>query len=433
MTRLFLTLYIGISALLVGLFFTTQYLVDYWFKDDLQRIVAEQARGVPTLLESLAAKRPMPEVAEEMTAAFDKSMLPLSVTPFPKDHAPLPAGEIQVLDAENFLLHYRTKDSKWLMTLGPNRNPPDFEYVNYLFLTGLFISLAGVCLAWITMLKRKIRRLEETTLAFATGDLDARAPVTGAWRLGSLNDNFNTMATRIQRLVQSHKQLTNAVAHELRSPIFRLRFRLDVLAGAANPETRVRALAGTGEDLDELDDLVDELLTHARLERINTELALHETDLVPWLAEQHRRLTTTTHVNIGWYAQSSRCPVRLDEKLLARALDNLVRNALTHGRQRVTLELELADGYCLLHVDDDGPGVPAADRERIFDPFVRLDDSRTRSTGGHGLGLSIVREAVRLHQGQISVADSPLGGARFTVRLPLASATDIVREKRKRA
>jgi signal transduction histidine kinase len=109
-----------------------------------------------------------------------------------------------------------------------------------------------------------------------------------------------------------------------------------------------------------------------------------------------------------------------DPAALGRVLHNLARNAAAHAARTVAFALAEADGWAVLHVDDDGPGVPPADRTRVFDRFVRLDEARDRAGGGSGLGLAIVAEIVAAHGGVATIGDGPLGGARVTVRLPLA-------------
>lgn len=419
MTRLFLTLYFGISAALVLLFFANKALGPYIYDEIVQEAVISQGRGIPAMAEAMAQKIPMSEVAADIQKAFGDSSVPVLMRHYKPESDPrLKPGEMNAPDPENFLLHYRSHDGLWLMTVGPVNDSADIKNVEYGSRILVFIWLAAGCLIWVALLKRKLRRLETATLEFAGGKLDVRAPVDGGWRIGSLSENFNTMADRISRLIHSHKQLTNAVAHELRSPIFRMRFRLEQMGRSYNPATHEKMLSGALEDLDELDDLVDELLTHARLERTDWNIPLQATPMASWLQGQHQRLQNNSALPISWSLRAD-SHANIDSRLLSRALDNLINNANTHARSQIAVNLEMQDGKCLIHVDDDGNGIPAEDRERIFDPFVRLDSSRTRDTGGHGLGLSITREAIRLQGGHLQVSDSPLGGARFTIALPV--------------
>jgi two-component system sensor histidine kinase RstB len=422
MTRLFLTLYFGIAAALVMLFFLNKALAPYLYEDIVREAIIAQGRGIPEVAESMAKKMPLDEVVSDIQRSFATSDVPVHMHAYQPQRDPaLKPGEIQAPDPDNFLMHYRSRDGQWMMVVGPVTDSNAVKNVEYGSRIVVFIWLAAGCLIWVALLKRRLKRLESATLEFAGGNLEVRAPVDGGWRIGSLNANFNTMADRISRLIHSHKQLTNAVAHELRSPIFRMRFRLEQLGRSQNPAMspvmHEKVLSGALSDLDELDDLVDELLTHARLERTDWDIPLQPTPMASWLQAQQQRLQNNSILPIDWSLRAD-SHASIDSRLLSRALDNLLSNANTHARTQISVQLEMQDGKCLLHVDDDGIGIPVEDRERIFDPFVRLDTSRTRDTGGHGLGLSITREAVRLQGGHIHVSDSPLGGARFTIELP---------------
>lgn len=421
MTRLFLSLFAGISAALVLLYFVLEAFTTHWYADLANDVAVGQARGVSNVLEVFLRDYPAQEAGEIMERAFGDSDIPVAMARYDASQVPsLAPGQMKALNPDEFLLHYRTLDGQWRMILGPVYLPPEVAMVEGVALALVFGCLGMVCLAWIWWLHRKIRGLEQNTLAFAAGNLDIRAPTGMRWRLGSLNDHFNTMASRISRLIFSHKSLTNAVAHELRTPIFRMRFRLDTLENDTSPPVREEALAGAREDIDELENLVEELLDHARLERLESTLPLMEVDLRRWLTQLFPRLKHHSPVPLTLRVEyRDACQVNIDARLLARALDNLVRNAQTYAREGIVLTLDSDGEHALLHVDDDGQGVPLSERERIFEPFVRLDQSRTRATGGHGLGLSIVREAIRLMGGQIRVDDSPQGGARFTLALPL--------------
>ena len=185
--------------------------------------------------------------------------------------------------------------------------------------------------------------------------------------------------------------------------------------------TQAAGLARTVRDASvQMQELVDDLLLLAKADEhrlIPRRVPVDLDDLV--LAEAHRLLRTGTgSVDIG---SVSAAQVQGDPATLARAVRNLADNAARHARGRVAFRLSERDGVAELHVDDDGPGIPEADRDRVFERFVRLDGSRVRTDGGAGLGLAIVAEIVSAHGGSVQVGDAPLGGARLTVLLPRAS------------
>jgi signal transduction histidine kinase len=173
--------------------------------------------------------------------------------------------------------------------------------------------------------------------------------------------------------------------------------------------------------VDELEMLISELLTYARFDHKNFHLQTEILDLAPWLIE----LTAAANHENGRIRIDCRIdgtdpnvPSQVNPRFLARAVGNLLQNAARYSRQRIHVTLATEDQFRIIHVDDDGPGVAGADRQRIFEPFVRLDDSKSDDADGYGLGLAIVRRVAEWHGGRAMVADSPIGGARFTLRWP---------------
>jgi signal transduction histidine kinase len=213
---------------------------------------------------------------------------------------------------------------------------------------------------------------------------------------------LNAMLERLAAAATRERQFVADVAHELRSPLAAMHTQLEVGLNHPDPATRKELLAGTLQDTERLADLVDDLLVLARLEaepRIST-TAVDIGQLV-------NVTTTEPQVVVG------------DRQALGRALDNLVANANRHASAQVVVSVERVDQATVeIRIDDDGPGVPAADRLRIFERFVRLDDARAREDGGSGLGLAIVQATAAAHGGSIRVEDSGLGGARFILSLP---------------
>ena len=259
---------------------------------------------------------------------------------------------------------------------------------------------------------------------FGAGQLSARARMQPADAAYPLAGRINAMAERIQGLLESQKTLLHSVSHELRTPIARLEFALELLAdriaGSTSADPALtRRIAAMEADLAELNDLVNELLSMSKLEnaqavqRAPLDLDALLRDCADGLHPRPQRLRCELEAGLG--------DIDGDRRLLARAVGNLLRNAQKYAASDVLLAARRDDGVVEIAVEDDGPGIPEQERERIFDPFYRLDRSRDRATGGFGLGLSIARKAVALHGGSLHVERSTLGGARFVVRVPLTS------------
>jgi len=175
------------------------------------------------------------------------------------------------------------------------------------------------------------------------------------------------------------------------------------------------------QDLEELDGLIDASLTYARFERETPEPHFTPTPIVDWMedAVDNMRPLGRGHELVVDHALPVDLVVDLDRKAMPYALKNLLRNAFKYAREQIRISAEVDGRYLLLHVDDDGIGIPLEERERIFSAFTRLDRSRDRATGGYGLGLAIVRRVLEMHAGSATAEASPLGGARFTLRWPI--------------
>ncbi|CAB3862478.1 ATP-binding protein [Achromobacter piechaudii] len=308
--------------------------------------------------------------------------------------------------------------AQWLMVQMPPE-PPVTTWMIVVIYSALALLLGAFMLVWALPIWRDLEALKTAAQRMGHGDLQARARLSRYSSIRGLGDTFNQMSDRIAALISNQRELTNAVSHELRTPIARLSFELDMIDGETDPAARRRLVEEMKSDVAELDSMASELLMYARLEHKSDDIPLQAQDARGWLESvvQHAAYEAE---QLGVQCQVSQCDpgeVRLHPRYMTRALLNLLQNAIRHagGRVQVALTSPAPHEY-VLTVDDDGPGVPGADRERIFEPFIRLDESRARVTGGTGLGLAIVSRVARWHNGAAAVSDSALGGARFEIR-----------------
>ncbi len=312
----------------------------------------------------------------------------------------------------------------WIMQLGPlyqmNPYPPQL-----LILIGLLgLSLIGLTVyLLVRQLEQRLSALEGAATRIAAGNLETRVPDVGTDSVGRLAAAFNGMARHLQRLLAVQREMVSAVAHELRTPVARLRFGLEMSAEAQTDEARRKYLEGMDGDIDDLDALVDEMLVYSRLERGSPTLHFQQVDLgglVDQVIGELAPLRPDVSVSRGecTTAADGSCWAEAEPQYLRRALSNLINNAMRHAESRVQVSFTIDGQTVRLEVDDDGPGVPEADWEKVFTPFLRLDDSRTRASGGHGLGLSIVRRIIYWHGGRSQLGHSDLGGARFSLVWP---------------
>ncbi|MDT7548764.1 MAG: hypothetical protein QOE84_1158, partial [Actinomycetota bacterium] len=205
----------------------------------------------------------------------------------------------------------------------------------------------------------------------------------------------------LRLLVSRQEGLVADAAHELRSPVTSMRVQLDVAQAHPGAVDVAVLLTDLGHEVDRLAALTDDLLVLARAET------------------RHDVGSAVVDLTLLAGAEGEPVSVRGDADALRRVVDNLRSNAQRHGSV-VHVRTSVVDGDAVLDVDDDGPGIPEAERDRVFERWVRLDDARARSEGGNGLGLALVREIARSHGGDVTVLTSPTGGARLRVRLPLA-------------
>lgn len=320
----------------------------------------------------------------------------------------------------------------WVLEIGPlyqmNPYPPEW----LVLIAALGLSLIGLIVyLLVRQLERRLRGLEAAATRIAKGSLETRVPARGADSVGRLAAAFNGMAEHLQQLLAIQRELVRAVSHELRTPVARLRFGLEMISDATTPEAREKYRVGMDNDIQDLDKLVDEMLTYARLEqgaptlnfqRIDLEALINQVigELAPLRANVRVSRGESVQVT-AFEADPDREEAWVDAepRYLHRALQNLVSNAMRHAQSQVRISYHLGAERCRIDVEDDGPGVPESAWERIFTPFMRLDDSRTRASGGHGLGLSIVRRIIYWHDGRALIGRSEaLGGACFSLAWP---------------
>ena len=263
-----------------------------------------------------------------------------------------------------------------------------------------------------------LRRMAAAADEVRAGDLTPRLreEPAAAPELRALITGFNRMLERLDLAFSKQRRFVSDASHELRTPLTAIRGQIEVLARHPNPsaEEARRVEAVTMHEIGRMEQLVEELLALARLDEL-ARIEIGEVDLgalLHELAENDPSRAEPKGIAAGH--------VRGDSELLTRAVRNLLANARRHAGDsgRVLLGATAAGDRVTVAVEDDGPGIPAAERERVFERFHRVDESRVRDSGGSGLGLAICREIVAAHGGRIWVEDSPLGGARVAFELP---------------
>ena len=297
----------------------------------------------------------------------------------------------------------------------PPHGPAAFWLRPFGFLWMLALVGIAVALGVFPIIRRLLKRLEHlqrSVQRFGEGDLATRVPVQGNDELADLSRQFNASAERIEALMASQKSLLANASHELRSPLTRIRMGMELMSGEQpSPASRAEIL----RNVNELDQLVDEILLASRLDSREVDVGTEESvDLIGLCAEECARIDAELQLQ-----DLAELEVPGVAKLLRRAVRNLLENARRYSHGEITLELAHVDGQAEIRVDDRGPGVPADQRERIFEKFYRLPGASERS-GGVGLGLALVRSIAERHDGSVRCEAREGGGARFVLRLPRA-------------
>lgn len=295
-----------------------------------------------------------------------------------------------------------------------------FNLIISVVLISMFLISLGVY-ALIFPLERKLQLIQSGVNEVGDGNLDTRVQVVGQDEIARLAATFNAMTEHIKRLIESQRELTRAVSHELRTPVARIRFAVDMLADTDDQESRETQRDYIDEDIESLNGLIDEILTYAKLEEGSPKLDLESVNLKE-LVEQIVRETNALGkpIEVVGVTPSAKVTAVADRRYLHRVVQNLAGNALRYAESKIIISAGVRKGEAFVCVEDNGHGIPEEDRDKVFVPFARLDDSRTRASGGYGLGLSIVSRIAFWFNGNMSVDESPtLGGARFTMRWPI--------------
>jgi two-component system, OmpR family, osmolarity sensor histidine kinase EnvZ len=278
-------------------------------------------------------------------------------------------------------------------------------YVFVLWMIGSSMVLLIVAAIFLRNQVKSLRRLAAAAESFGKGRPVSFTKAEGALEVRQAAAAFIRMRARIERQIRQRTEMLAGVSHDLRTPLTRMKLALELLGN--DP-----AAAGLKADVVEMERLIKLYLEFARGEGTETPVETDISELVEEIAAASRRENMAITIE-----QASRLVVPVRPEALRRCLNNLVANAGRYGTH-VWLSSEPVENGVDILIDDDGPGIPADERERVFQPFVRLDASRNPATGGIGLGLTIARDVARSHGGDVRLEDSPHGGLRARVHLP---------------
>lgn len=429
MRRIYFEYLVGLTLIFLISIYSYAFVV-YKLGTDYEYILRDhQAEAYQGLISTIATEKGIVETETILTNYAEKTRQNLRIVDF--EAAPKMVQkafgnpDVNVYYHEEDFLWLRLPGSQSVYELSDNKDSflrkkikTENRFIWVFAITGFAFS--GLFLVW--RIKRRLKNLELVTVAFSNGELMQRASEKNSIKLGTLNRSFNVMADKIRDLINSNKSLTNAVAHELRTPIFRIQWQAELLSDLDPTDKQSKAIARILADTEEMEDMVDELLYYSRLERGGSELQLQPVDMNNWLDERCAIWEKETTLDLVKVPLKESVPLYVDLKLFNRAVDNIVRNAFKFADSKIVIELWYNDGEVVVEVHDDGKGVESEHWPFLFDPFYSANAARNKGKTGHGLGLAIVKQVCERHQAQVTVGESYLDGACFALSFPRVEA-----------
>lgn len=279
-------------------------------------------------------------------------------------------------------------------------------YVFVLWMAGTSMLLFAVAMIFMRNQVRPIRRLAQAADDFGMGRDTPRFKPEGATEVRRAAGAFIAMRNRIKRHIQQRTDMLAGVSHDLRTPLTRMKLQLEMM-GDADGAVELKT------DITDMEHMLEEYLAFVRGEGGETAVEQSLTDMIAEIVTQARRKGAA----IDLHSEGDiRAPIK--PNALKRALTNLVENSIRYG-DHIAIRSGIRSEMVEIVIDDDGPGIPEDQREEVFKPFIRLDTSRNPVTGGVGLGMTIARDVIRGHGGEILLEDAPGGGLRVRVSLPV--------------
>ena len=428
MNRLFVNLYLVIILGLLSINWLSEQLWQQFIEsehaDSQQLHHLEKIAKILPLLQGQQSQS-KESIIDELSKSLDVQIKTVPMNDFywlEEQKEKLMSGQVlrNYDEQDNVIFYVKFLASSTIYQLGPvNQNASletPYQHLKWLFLFVSYLLLGGVIALWTRPLWRDLKQLNNMASEIANGKLDVTVYANKHSPIQQIVVTFKDLAHRIIRLLSDQKQLVNAVSHELRTPLSRLRFSLAMLEGA-NEEQRKDMV----KDVSEIEALIDEMLSYARLENINQDIKKSSVDLTSLITNQTDKLVRSSHLAIKWKMPAP-CFYHCNEHLIERAIQNLSTNALRYAKGCVEISLLMTHSHVKIIIEDDGQGINEQDRDKIFEPFFRSESHRNRTEdqqkGGYGLGLAIVQRICEWHKATCTLSESKLGGCKFIINLP---------------
>lgn len=345
----------------------------------------------------------------------------------------LPNSLITQLNQQGGLL-LASADTQYLLKSIPNH--PDFllrlelpietvedDNFNFILTLILYISICVILILWLIPLTRRLYLLNNAAAKIGSGQLDVRIAHNRFSYIKMLEQSFNTMASKIEKLVADNKILARSLSHDIRTPMACLRFGIEAALDSKSIEKKNTYLTRMDSELTRMEEMTSLFLDYASMERQALNLKKQRTNiqaLITSAMTDCQVLARQKNINVSMTVSDNALSHQLDYHWCYRALVNLISNAIGYANSQVTIELKSDNNSITITVADDGKGISEDKLDVIFNPFVKLDANRTREQGHFGLGLAICSKVMDWHQGEITVSnDTQLCGANFTLTFPI--------------
>lgn len=390
-------------------------------------VFRESQRGTVNLIRMRINEnknRPLQEVVDELQPYFSYSIeiLPIDIAlPHSVSHELKNLGFSY--DSDKEVVYIDLNDGN-LLQLGPIvmrdiLQSNTMSLTVFLIIWALFSAIIFFILIYFAFsaVWKDLVNIRQTAEQLGQGNLKARTENVKGWLFKPLANVLNNMGTHIEHLVSTNQTISHAMAHELRTPLARMRFELSMLEESNDEQEKLLLQKGMSDDINELETLISASLNYFKMQQSNIELNLIQVSLKQWGEKVCQSLALFKPKEFELTCNSQDVLAIIDTNLAETIVKNLLLNAFKYATHKAVLNITKQKNSVIIEIDDDGPGIPFEAREKIFMPFARLDTSRTRSTGGYGLGLAYVKLMAEFHNGNAFVVTSPLGGARFVVSL----------------
>lgn len=435
MRRVFIQFYL----LLVGFFIAVIACLGLFYKKAIDEVsenyLGDLLATVLSLIEqdlntSPPGQWPLILKNQQIDTDFNLQIEPLSAYQLDQDATvAFNQGDVVFIEQDAIYIQ-RIKNSEYLLSVGPVNYSYFFKQLQLLDLA--FLSIAILLLAipvylWLRPLWRDVRQIESAAEAIGAGQMDTQLQLDHASAVYPIGRAMDRMTGKIAALMDQQDRLMQDIAHEIRTPLARLRYRLALL-----PDQQTEKQFE--QDIHHIEQLVEELLFKATVDAHSASHEIKQTVHVQqWLNECVEQAKIDAPADIAWritlHMPMNVSECRGDVHLLTRALSNLLKNAKKFAHRHIEVTFEQSADEYRLSVADDGVGIPPEQAQEVFQAFYRLDQSRNRQTGGYGLGLAIVASIAHAHQGNASVQTSQYGGACFSMTwpiLPMASTLSVL-------